>query len=404
MLQGFGDFLFSCGIPIEYTGYARMVVLGILSWGVALLCGSVCRRVLVPLTNKFTQKTSAIWDDYLLNEQVIVAFSRVVPPVVMYMLLPFVLYDETGDTALFQVSHFVTRLASAFVLAAFMRLLLVFVSHASLLIEQDERMQNHYIIVITQFVKLLIVIVGVIAIFSVMIDRSPLHFIAGLGAAATVLMLVFKDPLLGLVAGVQLSVNGMLRPGDWVTLPKHHVDGMVEQVTLTTVKIRGFDNTIYTIPPYTLISDTLQNWRGMFERGGRRVKRSFFIDSNTIRFCTIDEVSVLQKKYQIPDEVLPQEKLVNLTLYRKYLEHYLLNNKAVNTKFMCMVRQLQPTPEGLPIEFYFFFKETAFVNFERLQADMLEYFVAIMNDFGLRMYQKVSGWDLHSFSSKLNKE
>ena len=188
-----------------------------------------------------------------------------------------------------------------------------------------------------------------------------------------------------------------------IARPKHNIDGIIEQVSLTTVKIRGFDNTIYTLPPYTFITEAFQNWRGMTEYGARRVKRSFCIDVNTIRFLSPDEIINLKEKYKIADDFSAKMPIVNLTIYRKFLEYYLSNKSIVNKDFICMIRQLQPHSNGIPIEFYFFFSETSFVNYEHLQADTLEYFIAIMYDFGLCLYQSPSGNDLRQILLKTDQ-
>ena len=391
------------GISLQYAIYLRMVILSFITLGLACLCSEGCKRYIAPVMYKITRKTNALWDDYLLNQQVIIAFSKIIPPLIMYMFFPLILHNESAGYTERRVIDFIIRLTGAITLGTIIHLMLVFMTKAQQLIGQHEKFQHHYINGLSQFIKLLIIIVGSISVIAVILNRSPLHFIAGLGAAATVLMLIFKDTILGLVAGIQLSANKMLRPGDWITFPKHNIDGIIEQVSLTTVKIRGFDNTIYTLPPYTFITEAFQNWRGMTEYGARRVKRSFCIDVNTIRFLSPDEIINLKEKYKIADDFSAKMPIVNLTIYRKFLEYYLSNKSIVNKDFICMIRQLQPHSNGIPIEFYFFFSETSFVNYEHLQADTLEYFIAIMHDFGLCLYQSPSGNDLRQILLKTDQ-
>jgi miniconductance mechanosensitive channel len=202
-------------------------------------------------------------------------------------------------------------------------------------------------------------------------------------------MLVFKDTIVGLVAGVQLSANDMLRPGDWITVAKAGADGIVEEVTLTTIKIRNYDNTITTVPPYTLVSESFQNWRGMQQSEGRRIKRSLFINLQSIRFATLEEQQAWTEKGWMKAEEV-KEGAINLTIFRTYLERYLRDLPLVNGEMTMMVRHLQPTAEGLPLELYFFSRNKNWIPFEHLQADVFDYVLAVLPSFGLRVYQRPS--------------
>ena len=239
--------------------------------------------------------------------------------------------------------------------------------------------------------KIIVIGIGAIIVVSIFFDKDPSNLLAGLGASAAILMLVFKDSILGLVAGIQLSANDMLRPGDWITMPKYEADGFVIDVTLTTVKVQNWDKTITTIPPYALTSDSFQNWRGMFSSGGRRVKRSILIDTNSITFLDEKKKKELIKKgYNLAEN---KDKQVNLTLFREWLEEWLRNHPAINKEMILLVRQLQPTQQGLPLELYFFSSDTAWITYEHLQAEIFEYLFAILPDFGLRAFQSPAGSD-----------
>ena len=191
----------------------------------------------------------------------------------------------------------------------------------------------------------------------------------------------------------------MLRPGDWITMPKYGADGTVIEVTLTTVKVRNWDNTITTVPPYALVSDSFQNWRGMRESGGRRVKRSINIDMNTVRFCTPEQMKKIEKQVWMSGFEKTGKEEVNLYVFRHYLEYYLRHNPRVNTELILMVRQLQPTPQGLPIELYFFSANKDWIPYERLQAEVFDHLLAVLPEFGLRVFQIPSGLDVLSLSS-----
>jgi miniconductance mechanosensitive channel len=244
-----------------------------------------------------------------------------------------------------------------------------------------------------QMIQVIVICVGVILVFSVLFGKSPVDLLVGLGAAATVLMLIFKDTIVGLVSGVQLSANDMLRKGDWIAMPKHGVDGRVEEVNLTTVKVRNWDKTIYTIPPYTLVSESFQNWRGMeADSQGRRVKRHLKLDMNSVRFCTPDELRKYSKEGLVSDEEM-QSGVANSTVFRRYLMRYLASLPTVNSDMTLMVRQLQPTEYGLPIELYFFTASKVWAKHETDQADIFDYIIAVLPKFGLKVFQSPSGAD-----------
>ena len=206
-------------------------------------------------------------------------------------------------------------------------------------------------------------------------------------------MLVFKDLILGLVAGVQLSANDMLRPGDWITVPKYGADGDVMEVNLTTVKVRNWDKTIVTVPPYALVNDSFQNWRGMFDNGGRRVKRSINIDMNTVRFCTEEEMAEFRQQPWMEGFEATGKQEVNLYIFRHYIEYYLRTHPKINPEMIMTVRQLQPTNQGMPIELYFFSAETAWLKYEHLQAEVFDHVLAILHTFGLKVFQSPTGLD-----------
>ena len=246
---------------------------------------------------------------------------------------------------------------------------------------------------LVQVLQVILYFIGGIITVSIIIDKSPVVLLTGLGASAAVLMLVFKDSIMGLVAGVQLSANDMLRPGDWITMPKYGADGYVTEVTLTTVKVQNWDKTITTIPPYALVSDSFQNWRGMQESGGRRVKRSVYVDMRSITFCTDEQMAEFERRGWLDGIEREDKFVVNLHVFRNYLEDYLQHHPRVNSGMTIMVRQLQPTAQGLPLELYFFSDGTEWVPYEHLQSEILEHVFAVMPTFGLRVFQSPMGID-----------
>jgi miniconductance mechanosensitive channel len=273
------------------------------------------------------------------------------------------------------------------------KLMCSFLSTLYELSNRQDRFRNHPLKGIYQMLKIVVICVALIIIVSVLVDKNPRNVLAALGASAAVLMLVFKDTIMGLVAGVQLSANDMLRPGDWISMPKYGADGDVLEVTLTTVKVQNWDKTITTIPPYALVSDSFQNWRGMRESGGRRVKRSVYIDMRSISFCTEEQMTEFESKGWLEGIEREDKFVVNLHVFRNYLEGYLRHHHRVNQDMMIMVRQLQPTAQGLPLELYFFSDGTDWVPYENLQAEVFEHVFAVLPTFGLRVFQSPMGID-----------
>jgi miniconductance mechanosensitive channel len=336
---------------------------------------------------RFTNSTTSKWDDILLNNDTLKNLCRLVPGIIASFILPFVLEAEST------ILIFCMKLCKAYVAIIGVGLLCTIFTSLYQITHESEKTKDHTLQGVFQMLKIIVISIGAIVVVSIFFDKDPSNLLAGLGASAAILMLVFKDSILGLVAGIQLSANDMLRPGDWIAMPKYGADGFVIDVTLTTVKVQNWDNTITTIPPYALVSDSFQNWRGMFSSGGRRVKRSINIDTNSITFCEGELRKNLIKKGLIKAD--EEQKQVNLTLFREWLEEWLRNHPAIHKEMIVMVRQLQPTAHGLPLELYFFSSDTAWVAYEHLQAEIFEYIYAILPEYGLKAFQSPAGTDLH---------
>lgn len=367
-----------------------VVVLAILF--IAYVLNKLCRQVIIPTIRKVTSKTQVTWDDYLLNDRVLGYVCHLVPPVIIYVLIPFALPHEP------ELLAFVLKLCWIYMTIVVMKLICAFLSSLYAISSEHERLKNHSLKGFYQMLKLIVVCIGSIIIISTLIDKDPIAILTGLGAGTAILMLVFQDTIKGLVAGVQLTANDMLRPGDWITMPKYGADGDVIEVTLTTVKVRNWDKTITTVPPYALVNDSFQNWRGMFEIGGRRVKRSINIDMHSVRFCTDEELAGLKKQPWMEGFEPTGKEEVNLYVFRHYMEHYLRHHPKVNQELIMTVRQLQPTAQGMPIELYFFSANTAWLRYEHLQAEVFDHLLAVLPRFGLRVFQSPTGLDLQKLN------
>lgn len=354
---------------------------------VVFMADVVCRRLLLPLVKRLTRATRAAWDDILLSDTLLKDVSRLVPPILIAVLMP--LAFSHGHPTL----DLLLKVNLIYLIAIIAKLLCTFLSALYDLSSHQDRLKNHPIKGIYQMLKIVVICVALIIVVSILINKNPGYILTALGASAAVLMLVFKDTIMGLVAGVQLSANDMLRPGDWISMPKYGADGDVEEVTLTTVKVRNWDKTITTIPPYALVSDSFQNWRGMQESGGRRVKRSVYIDMRSISFCSDEQMAEFERRGWLDGIEREDKFVVNLHVFRNYLEDYLQHHPRVNSGMTIMVRQLQPTAQGLPLELYFFSDGTEWVPYEHLQSEIFEHVFAVMPTFGLRVFQSPMGID-----------
>ena len=384
---------------------------------VAYLADTVCRKILLKVVSRLVKQTKATWDDIVFDRKVMVHLSRMVAPILIYILLPLAFSDaESATLAL------ILRFCLIFIIIMFLSFISALLTAVYTVYSEKEQFRDRPLKGLLQTVQVILYFVGGIIVVSILIDRSPGVLLTGLGASAAVLMLVFKDSIMGFVSGVQLSANNMLKVGDWIAMPKYGADGTVIEVTLNTVKVRNWDNTITTIPPYLLVSDSFQNWQGMRESGGRRVKRSINIDMTSVRFCTPEMLAKYRKIQLLKEYVETTEKVVkeynkehhidnsvlvngrrqtNLGVFRAYLTNYLKSLPTVNQDLTCMVRQLQPTETGIPMELYFFSASKDWIPYEGIQADVFDHVLAIIPEFDLRVFQNPSGADLRRIGVKI---
>ena len=367
-----------------------VVIMGILL--IAYVLDLICRKVVMPGVRKVTAKTQSTWDDYLLSDEVMKNVCHLIPPIVVYVLIPFAFPYEPNFLSL------ILKICTIYITVVVMKLICAFLTSLYTISSEHEKLKNHSLKGFYQMLKLIVVCIGVIIIISELISKDPIAILTGLGAGTAILMLVFQDTIKGLVAGIQLTANDMVRPGDWISMPKYGADGDVMEVSLTTVKVRNWDKTITTVPPYALVNDSFQNWRGMFDIGGRRVKRSIHIDMNTVRFCTEEELAHFKQQPWMEGFEETGKEEVNLYLFRHYLDYYLRHHPKVNQDMIMLVRQLQPTEHGMPIELYFFSANTAWVKYEALQAEVFDHVLATVHRFGLKVFQSPTGLDLQGLA------
>lgn len=399
----------SLGFSPELAGQVHQFIafLGVLL--VAYLADAVCRKLLLRLVERLVKQTKATWDDVVFDRKVMVHLSRMVAPILIYILLPLAFADAQSATL-----SLIMRFCMIFIIVMFLSFISSLLTAVYTVYSDREQFRDRPLKGLLQTVQVIIYFIGGIIVVSILIDRSPAVLLTGLGASAAVLMLVFKDSIMGFVSGIQLSANKMLKVGDWITMPKYGADGDVIEVSLNTVKVRNFDKTITTIPPYALVSDSFQNWSGMEESGGRRIKRSINIDMNSVKFCTPEMLEKYRKVQLLSSYVEKTEKVIaeyneehgidnsilvngrrqtNLGVFRAYLTCYLKSHPGVNHNMTCMVRQLQPTDRGLPLELYFFAATTSWIPYEDLQSDVFDHLLAIVSEFDLHVFQSPTGED-----------
>jgi len=370
------------GLTGNAVPVVRHILLVITAVILAWLAALFCRKLIVPLILKITNKIEVKWAQVLFNRKVLISACNIVPAIVVWQLLPMVFYQYPV------VREVLARLTAIYITIMTVRTIVVFIDSFKKLEDERRSSMQQYFHSFCGVLKIILMFLAAIAVVSIIINKSPATLIAGLGATSAILMLVFKDTIEGLAAGIRLTSNEMLHKGDWITVEKAGADGTVEEMTLTTVKIRNFDNTIVTVSPKTLVDDSFQNWIGMQESDGRRAKRKIFFDFRSLSPITDEQrQQLIEKKYFKSEEI--KEGDINMTLFRQYMEKYLASREDVNADMTLMVRQLEATSTGMPVELYFFIRNKEWVVFEHTVAEIMEYTYATAKDFNLKIYQQL---------------
>ncbi len=378
----------------------------------AVIVNYIAKKFILSMVEYFAAKTNAKWDDVLVKRKFFRRLSHFVPALVIYLMSSVFFENDTAILVTKTIAEIYMLFVAIFTIDAFLS------SVVDIYHNYDDT-GKFPVRIIAQVTKILMFAVIGILILSILIGKSPAYFIGGLGAMAAVLMLIFKDPILGLAAGIQLSANKMVSVGDWIEMPKYGADGDVVDISLTTVKIQNFDKTIVTVPTFALVSDGVRNWRGMSESGGRRIKRSIYIDMTSVKFCTQEMTErfsniqylshyVLDKKKELLDYnaqrnidntvLVNGRRMTNLGTFRAYLISYLKDHPKIHKDLTLLVRQLDPGPTGLPIEVYVFSNDQDWANYESIQADIFDHILAVIPEFDLRVYQNPTGSDFQNLA------
>lgn len=374
-----------------------VTLLFLLAYGADIIGRFIVNRIVTHVA----KMTKSRWDDIFLEHKVFRYLTHMIPGMIFFLCTPIAINSAIW-VKLFQ------KAALIYITVVIVRAIVAATQSMTQIYAESEDYARKPVKVLFQIIAVIAYFIGAIAVLSILINTSLATLFAGLGAFMAVLLLIFKDSILGFVAGWQLSSNDMLRMGDWITTAKHGADGTVEEVSLYSVKVRNFDNTIVTIPPYSLVSDSFQNWRGMEESEGRRIKRSINIDMTSIKFCTPEMIERFGRIHYLKDYIENTEKIIttynednkvdntilvngrrqtNIGVFRAYLQAYINNHPDINQNLTCIVRQLQPSEKGVPVEIYCFTKDKSWVNYENVQSDIFDHVMAIVGQFDLKIYQ-----------------
>ena len=375
--------LIGWGIDPKIANTFDEAIIAILMICIAVGLDYLCQAILVGGMRKYTKHSPHVWNTLLMKRRVFHNLIHTIPGILVYILLPIAF---VRGKELLLISQ---KICAVYIILS----LLLAINGVLLMIldvySEKAKAKNHPMKGFIQVLQVLLFFVGGIIMIAILVNKSPASLFAGLGASAAVLMLVFKDSILGFVAGIQLSANDMVRLGDWVTIPSSNANGIVQEITLNTVKIQNFDNTISTIPPYSLVNNSFQNWRGMVESGGRRVMKNITLDLTTLKFCTPEMLDTFRKEIPLLADYQPEEGVIptNSQVYRVYIERYLCRLPVVNQDLDLIISQKEATEYGVPIQVYFFSRNKIWKEYERIQSDIFDHLFAMVPKFDLKVYQ-----------------
>ena len=403
------DFFIGIGLTEIYSTIASKTVLiaGVILIG--FIVNLIAKKIILSVIIKIVRKTRTKWDDILVEQGLFNRLAHITPILVLYFAVPLIF--PSADA----VSGLIQRFILAYMIIVVLMVLSSFLSAVNTIYSSYEIAKNRPIKGYLQIVRVFISIIGIVLVITTILNKSALGLLSGIGALSAVIMLIFKDSILGLVAAIQLSGNDMVRIGDWITVPAHGADGDVIDIKLQTITIQNFDKTIVSVPIYSLVSSSFKNWRGMSDSDGRRIKRHLSIDMNSIKFCTPEMIKrfrkidilgeyIAAKQQEIDEdninkkantsEMINGRRMTNLGVFRAYIEACLRRHTKINNDMTFLVRQLQPTDKGIALEIYVFSSDQNWANYESIQADIFDHLLAAISYFDLAVYQIPSGLDL----------
>ena len=375
--------LIGWGVDPKIANTFDEAIIAVLMICIAVGLDYLCQSIFVGGMKKYTKHSPHVWNTLLMKRRVFHNLIHTIPGILIYALLPMAFVRGK------ELLHISQKICAIYII---MSLLLALNGVLLMILDvytEKATAKNRPMKGFIQVLQVLLFFVGGIIMIAILVNKSPASLFAGLGASAAILMLVFKDTILGFVAGIQLSANDMVRLGDWITLPSGNANGVVQEITLNTVKIQNFDNTISTVPPYSLVSNPFQNWRGMVESGGRRVMKNITLDLTTLKFCTPEMLDNFRKEIPLLADYQPEEGVIptNSQVYRVYIERYLCSLPVVNQDLDLIISQKEATEYGVPIQVYFFSRNKIWKEYERIQSDIFDHLLAMVPKFELKVYQ-----------------
>lgn len=409
------DLLSDAGVAGEWIPYLRLLVLLILLAVTAFGSLVITRRFVIRYLHTFFKRTTATWDDVLADNRTFENLAHIVPAAIIKTFAPIMFRDFD------QMLPVVSKLIDSYLVVVVMIVLVSILRAVEYILQQSHQFTHKPIGSYFQLIRILLYIATGVTVLSLLLGKSPVVFLSAFGAMTAVILLIFKDTILGLVASVQISSNDMVRVGDWIEMPKFNADGDVIAINLNTVKVRNWDKTITTIPTYYFITDSFKNWRGMQESGGRRIKRSLYINLRSIKFVDPETRERFKRYYLIKDfvterqreieqfnaenefdtsELINGRRMTNVGVFRRYAEAYLRNNKRIRQDMSLMVRHLAMEDRGLPIEIYCFTNTIRWAEYEVIQADIFDHLIAATAHFDLEIFQQPSGSDIASAAER----
>ena len=407
--------LLGYGVEEDYVGFLSYVTMISFIVILCIIANFITKKIVIRFITHIVSKNKFKWDDILLERKVFHRLSHIVPAIIIY----------TFATTFSTYQNVIEKVALAYIIIVALSVINCLLNALNDVYQTYEVSKVKPIKGYIQVVKIVVFILGTVLVIANLVGESPLILLSGIGALSAVLMLVFKDSLLGLVAGIQLSANDMVRVGDWIEVPKYGADGDVIDISLNTVMVRNFDRTVTMLPSYALISDSFKNWRGMQESGGRRIKRALYIDTTSITFCTKEMLENYKSIHYLSDYITEREHeieeyneknainrnnvvngraLTNIGVFRAYITQYLQHHPGIHQEMTLMVRQLEPGENGLPIEIYAFSNDTKWAVYETVQADIFDHLFAVAHEFGLRVFQNPAGSDFKALSQGVRNE
>ncbi len=411
--QAFVNWLSDLGIPTDWAVIIKAVIFSIVILLLCIVVNWIAKKLIIGIEKNIIKKTRVTWDDTFLEKKVFQRLSHIAPAIVIYYTVGIAFYEFPDFINALQIATYIYLLI-AIVLVVDSFINAMHTIYTTLPISENRPIKGYL-----QVVKILIYFVAILMIISIIFNMAMGKLFTGLGAIAAILLLIFKDTILGFVASIQMAAHNMVKPGDWIEMPSRKADGTVIDITLNTVKVQNFDKTIITIPTYALVSESFQNWKGMEESGGRRIKRALKIDMKSVTFCTPEMLEKFKKIHFLKDYIEQKEKELveyntkhnidnsivvngrrqtNLGIFRKYVEAYLKNHPKIHNEMTFLVRHLEPDDKGIPIQIYVFSNDQKWANYESIQADIFDHLLAVIPEFGLQVFQSPSGDDFRKLT------